>query len=124
MNQLCFNCTFKHLSCAWVAWCEVSNGYREPQHIMKVVGHMANAEEHLVDEYPELAARVRAERSDFWDAAVTGSNYRPDFEELLSDVWTHLLVEQHEPTNELRDAWASIFSTGDTDDQEEEEKDE
>lgn len=93
LGQLCYDCAFKHLSCAWVAWTEVNNGYRTADHAMKVVGHMANAEEHLLEAHPKIAAEIREHRKSFWDALVCGMQYQPPFEELVERVLE--LAEEH-----------------------------
>ena len=95
-NQLCYDFAFKHISCAYVVWAEISNGYDEPGHYMKFVGHMANAEEHLIDRHDDLPEQIREARKLWWDAKLTGATYRPPFEEWLQTIWEMILVDLHD----------------------------
>jgi hypothetical protein len=90
-TQLCYDCAFKHLSCAYVAWAEVVNGYPTPDHIAKVVGHMAHAEEHLLERHPDIAKAIREARKLFWDSQIFEMQSRPAFEMLLEDLWERVV---------------------------------
>lgn len=95
-NQLCYDCAFKHISCAYVVWAEIRNGYNEPGHYMKFVGHMAHAEEHLIDRHDDMPGQIREARKLWWDAQLTGATYRPPFEEWLQAIWEMILTDLHE----------------------------
>jgi len=57
----CLDCVIKHLSQAMIIHEEeVPMGY--PQHIYRVVGHLAEASRESVAEYPELAGVIRDHR--------------------------------------------------------------
>jgi len=101
-NQLCYDCAFKHVSAAWVAWCEIYDGYKRPDHFMKVIGHLAHAEEHLVDRHVEIAEKLREERKLFWDAIVMDGFYRPCFEEINDSIWD--LVQQDLGNDEVEES--------------------
>jgi hypothetical protein len=60
MRSSCLDCSRKHLSQALVLMLEVPQGY--PLHGWIAVGHMAEAADEMIDEYPALAERIREER--------------------------------------------------------------
>ena len=61
MNIACLNCVIKHLSQAMIInEEETTMGY--PDHIYRVIGHLAEASRESVTEYPEFANVVRSHR--------------------------------------------------------------
>ena len=60
----CLDCARKHLAQAIVLETEDLMGYA-PLHKWLAVGHMAEAEAELIDEYPNLAHRIRVERLNY-----------------------------------------------------------
>jgi hypothetical protein len=60
LRPTCSNCAKKHLSQASILLSESKRGY--PLHRTYALGHMAEAEEELIKEYPTQANRIRAVR--------------------------------------------------------------
>lgn len=60
MRPSCLNCTRKHLAQALVLLHESKKGY--PTHFWLAQGHLAEAEDELLRDYPALADVVRNER--------------------------------------------------------------
>lgn len=60
MRPTCLDCARKHLAQSLVLVHEVEKGY--PEHAWLAVGHMAEAEDELLSEYPEQAQAIRAQR--------------------------------------------------------------
>lgn len=54
----CRNCVVKHVGQALVCWLEYENGY--PEHIIKVIGHLAEAENECEDNV--LRTQIRSAR--------------------------------------------------------------
>lgn len=100
-TQLCYDCAFKHISCAQIAWAEVNNGYRQADHIAKVMGNLSLAEEHLLERHKDLAENIREGRKDWWDALIQGAIYRPPFEEWLQRIWELTLADFHSSETDL-----------------------
>lgn len=90
-TQLCYDCAFKHLAMAQAAWYEVMNGYAQSDHYLKVVGHLAHAEEHLAERHQDLSEKIRTARKAWWDATLLGAAFRPPFEELAQEVLEHAI---------------------------------
>ena len=84
--HFCYDCAFKHMSMARINWNEVSNGWRNTDHISYVVGNMSLAEIHIFELHDKIAGLIRDERKQFWDAILCGDNYRPDFEVILERI--------------------------------------
>jgi len=72
---------------------ESRQGY--PTHLFYALGHMAEAGDELVKEYPMYAGLVRAERKQLEE----DPNYSPDFERLLVTVSEECNVCQLNPGN-------------------------
>lgn len=89
MRPTCLDCAGKHLAQACVLLKETKTGY--PTFRWFVIGHLAEAEEETVRDYPELANEIREYRTE-WDADET--TIIP-FEDLLSKV-EELLMEEAE----------------------------
>jgi hypothetical protein len=60
MRESCRECACKHIAQARVLLLEKSKGY--PEHYWFAMGHLAEAEDELVEAFPEETALVRAER--------------------------------------------------------------
>jgi len=60
MRQSCRECACKHIAQARVLLLEKAKGY--PEHYWFVMGHLAEAEDELVMDFPEETVLVRAER--------------------------------------------------------------
>jgi hypothetical protein len=56
----CIHCTIKHLGQAYANHLEVHTGY--PDHLMAVIGHLAEAAEECLALSPELAMEIREAR--------------------------------------------------------------
>ena len=56
----CLDCCRKHLSQAVVLMLEAVQGY--PLHAWLAVGHMGEAADEMIDEYPAIAEKIREER--------------------------------------------------------------
>ena len=63
MRSSCLDCARKHCSAALVLEMEVKQGY--PLHGWIVVGHLNEAADELITEYPALAERIRSERIEY-----------------------------------------------------------
>lgn len=66
MRASCLSCARKHLAAAEVLMCEALLGY--PIFSWYAVGHLEQAEEELLSDYPNEAAAVRAERVNYADS--------------------------------------------------------
>ena len=60
MRKFCLDCTIKHLGQAYVLHGEVEQGY--PEHILGVIGHLAEASEECIGASKELADKIRQYR--------------------------------------------------------------
>ena len=100
MRPTCTDCALKHLSQASILLSEFHQGY--PTHIFYALGHMAEAGDELVKEYPKHAEMVRAERKKLEE----NPDYSPDFNQLLEKIDTECEVcslanpgKKHNPGN-------------------------
>jgi hypothetical protein len=60
MRPSCLDCVRKHLAQALVLMSEVKKGY--PEHFWLVIGHMAEAEDEMLEYSVDFANRIREER--------------------------------------------------------------
>ena len=60
MRDSCTDCCRKHLAQAMVLILEANKGY--PEHAWLAVGHMAEAEDEMLEKYPEIANQIRDAR--------------------------------------------------------------
>jgi hypothetical protein len=60
MRESCKTCACKHISQARALLLEMNKGY--PEHYWFAMGHLAEAEDELMKEHPELGTKVREER--------------------------------------------------------------
>ena len=93
MSKSCLDCLTKHIAQAMVLHEEeVPLGY--PEHIMRVIGHLAEASRECVLDYPELAAVLRDHRLAIMDDA----EHLPPYMELLGFVdLLNVCAEQKTP---------------------------
>ena len=61
MRPSCLNCARKHLAQADILIMEEATG-DYPLHKWYAIGHLAEAADELMDEFPDLAAKIRQER--------------------------------------------------------------
>jgi len=84
--EACLNCVTKHVSQAMIIHEEeVPLGY--PEHIKRVIGHLAEASRECVAQYPDMAAALREHRL----RAMDDPDYVPPYMGILAYV--DLLVE-------------------------------
>jgi len=62
-REPCVQCCLKHLGQARAIVCETKKGY--PEHYYFAMGHMAEAEDEIVNLYPEVEERIRSQRYAF-----------------------------------------------------------
>ena len=86
-EHFCYDCAFKHLSCARILWNEINNGYDNTDHISYMIGNMALAETHIFELHPDIAYLIRDGRKQAWEGILAGEVVRPDFETYLNDVY-------------------------------------
>lgn len=68
MRETCLDCVLKHLGQAAVLVDEAEMGY--PLHKYLAIGHMAEASSECIENYPELAQRIRDARLIYQDTGV------------------------------------------------------
>lgn len=66
MRVSCLDCARKHIAAAEVLMNEALLGY--PMFSWYAIGHLEQAEEELLSDYPDEAENVRAERTKYIDA--------------------------------------------------------
>lgn len=66
MRPVCLNCARKHLAQADILMMEAAMGY--PLHAWYAMGHMAEASDELVAEYPDVANEIREVRKLYEEA--------------------------------------------------------
>jgi hypothetical protein len=59
-RPVCLLCSLKHLAQARAILFETRKGY--PEHVWYAIGHLAEAEDECLAEWPALAERIRKER--------------------------------------------------------------
>lgn len=87
MRPACLDCARKHIAQAMVLVHESKQGY--PVHKWYAIGHLAEASDELIAEYPAAAASVRKERL----AYMKDEEYKIDYAKLIE------LVSQLKPTD-------------------------
>ena len=80
MRPTCADCALKHIAQAAILHSEAHQGY--PTHVFYAMGHMAEASDELVKEYPFYASLVRDERK----RLEADFDYAPDWEGLLETI--------------------------------------
>lgn len=91
MRPSCLDCCRKHLAQAEVLMLEARKGYIA--HAWLAVGHMAEAEDETLDEYPEITEKIRDERlkyieslNDYGNENYLTSLYAVPILELLEEI--------------------------------------
>jgi len=79
MRPSCIQCGMKHLGQAAVLYHETKKGY--PHHIIYAVGHLAEAEDELVKDFPAWTERIRKLRIALME------NEEVDFDEIMNDYY-------------------------------------
>ncbi len=80
MRNSCLKCAMKHITQSSILLAESEKGY--PNHYWYALGHLAEAEDELVKDFPELANTVRNVRIDL----EKDENHKPDYESLMNMV--------------------------------------
>lgn len=87
-REFCPRCSIKHIAQARALMKEISKGY--PEHVWYAMGHLAEAEDEIVDYMPEEANTIRDQRLQMQQAldasAEAPEYYVPDFQHLLRTV--------------------------------------
>lgn len=91
MRPTCADCALKHIAQASILLSEAHQGY--PTHLFYALGHMAEAADELVKEYPVYAEMVRAERK----MLEVDFDYSPDWERLLETIAAKCEICQLDP---------------------------
>jgi len=88
MRKFCLHCTIKHIAQAYVMEGEVNQGY--PEHILGVIGHLAEASEECIEASPELAKKIRQKRllvlNSLIDIMDNGKTTEIDYFDLFNDA--------------------------------------
>ena len=71
MRESCILCGLKHVSKAIILLSEAQLGY--PMHLYLALGNLSEAEDELVDEYPDLATEIRNLRLDIMEDVSEGT---------------------------------------------------
>lgn len=98
MRDSCTDCCRKHLSQAMVLILEANKGY--PLHAWLAVGHMAEAEDEMLERYPQIAESIREERLKLMETMRDGRPSSPglmDLIELVCDTDTQIPMEVEVP---------------------------
>lgn len=80
MRVSCLNCARKHLAQASILMMEAKQGY--PVHFWFAMGHLAEAADELVQDYPKLANEIREHRKIYEENA----DYPIPIEELIEQI--------------------------------------
>lgn len=80
MRLSCIDCVIKHISQAMILANEAIMGY--PLHKYWAIGHLAEASDEAIKDFPELAHIIRAERLNY----SNNDDYIINFEELLNII--------------------------------------
>ena len=80
MRPSCLDCVKKHLAQALVLACEVKKGY--PDHYWLVIGHMAEAEDELLEHDEVYANKIRDERVKY----MLDNQYQIPFMDMIKDL--------------------------------------
>jgi hypothetical protein len=65
LRESCIDCTRKHIGSAIVLFTESMLGY--PEHFWIAIGHLGQAEEESIKDFPELAKMIRKIRREIMD---------------------------------------------------------
>jgi len=93
MRETCLFCALKHLSQALILIQESRQGY--PLHRWLAVGHMAEAADELLEDYPELANHIRKMRITY----VDDENFDPPIMKLVGQL--DVMVKEQFPNGTI-----------------------
>ena len=103
MRKFCLDCTIKHLGQAYALHGEMEQGY--PEHVLGVIGHLAEASEECIGASTELADKIRQYRlvlHEKTDSIVEGSEIvNIPYFELLHEV---LIVRKEKGCGDCKEA--------------------
>jgi hypothetical protein len=91
MRDSCLNCARKHCSAALILEMEVKQGY--PIHAWLVVGHLNEAADELITDYPALADRIRQERLNYMDSINECLKFENDEFYIDGDIYNLPLID-------------------------------
>ena len=97
MREPCLDCVIKHLGQAFVTNIECNLGY--PDHILLVIGHLAEASEECFAKSPTIADRIRQERLKLMD----NYDYEVPYFELYNIVDEFAMTDDSEDENDDTD---------------------
>jgi len=103
MRSGCLFCAEKHLQQAQIISMEVRKGHSD--HMRYVCGHMAEAEDHLLEAYPDMANRIRDYRLEYRNSFLDDRTVTIPFDDVLSTIEELIRIErearhEHETANE------------------------
>lgn len=90
-REFCPRCAIKHLAQARALMLETRKGY--PLHVWYAMGHMAEAEDEIVEFMPEQAELIRVERKKIEESAG-GAWYNPDWGTLMLGIGEEAMLEE------------------------------
>jgi hypothetical protein len=94
MHEACLDCVRKHLAQAMIMHEEeVPLGY--PEHIDRVIGHLAEASRESIEKFPQLSSLLRDHRIKIME----DDGYYPPYPEIIEYVRT--LIELQESSEEV-----------------------
>ena len=94
-RKFCPACALKHVAQARALMLETRKGY--PTHVAFAMGHLAEAEDELVDRMPDTLEAIRQERLKIQEHPL---DYMPDWERLVKLI----AVDGMLPGSELEEA--------------------
>lgn len=77
----CLKCAYKHLAQAQIIYLEYLKGHDD--HLSRLIGHLGEAEDHLVATHPDLADRVRQIRHGIVEKKMVALVYLDDIEKTI-----------------------------------------
>jgi len=91
-RDFCARCAIKHLAQARVLMQETKKGY--PLHVYYAMGHMAEAEDELLERMPVEAGVVRDHRLKLEEALRDGTTYSPDWGRMMMLIAKEAMLEE------------------------------
>lgn len=91
-RDFCPRCAVKHLAQARALLKERFKGY--PHHVWYAMGHMAEAEDEIIDHMPEEAKSIRLSRVKLEKSLAGNFPFAPDFFTLMMEVAQGGLLEE------------------------------
>ena len=112
MRPSCLNCCRKHLAQAEVLMLEVYKGY--VAHSWLAIGHLAEAEDEMLEDYPHITDKIREERlkyieslNNYFDEEYMNKIYKIDTLSLLEEVTDIMIHEVKDEINKSKRATKS-----------------